>query len=48
MRQMRMLPSQSRNLTRVGPHEHDKEDLPTKRALVRILAAPHDLSRSQW
>ena len=47
MRQMRMLPSQSRNLTRVGPCDRDKEDLPTKRAVVRILVAPHDLSRPQ-
>jgi len=46
-RQMRMLPSQSRNLTRVGPCDRDKEDLPTKRAVVRILVAPHDLSRPQ-
>ena len=42
---MRMLPSQSRDLTRVGPCDRDKEDLPTKRAVVRILVAPHDLSR---
>ena len=46
-RQMRMLPSQSRNLTRVGPCDRDKDDLPTKRAVVRILVAPHDLSRPQ-
>ena len=46
-RPMRMLPSQSRNLTRVGPCDRDKEDLPTKREVVRILVAPHDLSRPQ-
>ena len=35
------------HLTRVGPCEREKEDLPFRRAPVRILAAPHDLSRSQ-